>query len=165
MKKPTRIFWAALCVTGYFVCFVLITVFNRASYGANAHRVIPVIENTAMCGIFNMVEIVFCLILVLLELKHSVMLAALLCVLEVVFPLNAIFMEHFYSSIPGLINGVVGTFIVLLVGSQLAQLNTEANTDYLTQIPNRRFVVDKLQSFVKNAGGGFLFTIYRLRRF
>ncbi len=163
MKKPTKIFWSVVCVTGYFACFVLITIFNRASYGVNPHRVIPVIENTAMCGIFNMIEIVFCLILVLLELNYSLLFAVLLCVLEVVFPLNAIITEHFYSSFPGLINGIAGTFIVLLIGLQLAQLNKEANTDYLTQIPNRRFLVDKLQNFVKHAGGGLLFTIYRLR--
>jgi len=139
----------------FLVFTVLVIVLNQ-----NESQKIPIgsgeLETGNFSGVVNSVQSLICMIMVLLSRKKGHTLSVILISISVITTAKAMITKQILSPLPGITSMIITLASVSILANQLRLRQHEIVTDYLTDLKNRRGIIEILNSKVRGKNSFYL---------
>lgn len=125
-----------LCIVCFAILQVLIVISSRFGF-------------SAFNGVILACQFAFCLLITKVDLKRGLLVSTALLSISIVAMLQQMLMGNVIGPLPGLFNTIIYLIVLLILNKHLKQRETDAVTDFLTGLMNRRglqqMIVEKLE--------------------
>lgn len=164
MKEKIKIntLIAIICTILFFICQFMIVYLSRNF--SMIDLPFTTIESGRICSLFTLLQIMFTLILVITYKQKGYYLSLFLYLFGCIITGMPIIKEHSFNSIPGIFMYIAGSIIITIIYNYVKQLHYIANTDSLTNLPNRRALIENIENRI-NHHTRFAFVLIDLDNF
>jgi len=137
-----------------FICTILFIILTVAIIKSNQNESQPIyigkhkLETGNFSGVLNSVQSLICMIMVLLSRKKGHTISVILISISIITTARAMIDKQILSPLPGITSMIITLATVGILANQLRLRQHEIVTDYLTDLKNRRGIIEILNSKV-----------------
>lgn len=102
----------------------------------------------SLCGVLTVLIVNICILMIIVDWKLGFIFGNLGVLFHLILSSFDFLVKKSYTSLPGILILISGLGILYFLHAQLKQRHYDANTDYLTKIPNRRNIMNQLETLV-----------------
>lgn len=102
----------------------------------------------SISGILSAIQFLVAIAMTLLDNNMGGTLAQVFLILSSISAFGAAVLSGNYASLPGVFYFVASAIAIILIKMEMTKVNKVSNTDYLTNISNRRNILDKINNHI-----------------